>query len=299
MKSQIIMCALSCVVLTQGSYGVQYRVKEYDDRGPICIKFKQINKFTKEEEKLELRSLREDDENKLVEIRRKPEVYGQYADRTCPTEEETKNVLHTKLLPRVSGDDSLFPFVLRKIIKTSGGNPSKSYKVLGLLNIGAGFKPEDRQYGYYIDPGRKLTEEEIKTQGRLQGHSHYENWGRGIGGAAVKVSTHFVMLFHENGPKTITLQPKKSTNSMLIPIQKKRFSGVLSSTVYPDNTRSIITLSKAGLRKLSYEEVEARGFSKDVKSIIKIDESTKEIVKDYYELTWEEFKKNEENGLYQ
>jgi hypothetical protein len=286
MKQISILLTLSFLLVSHNSYAHPYKIKEYEDSGPIRISFKLATKSTGKKQKYELCSIRQEDIGNLKDIRRKPEVYTHYADHSCPSEEAVEKQLTQTLLPRTERNDSLFPFVLKKVIKVKGEMPSEPPETLGLFNVGTGFKENDRMFGFYTNPGRQLEE------------GHYENWGNGLGSVAVKILTHFVMQFHENAPGALTIQTKKNEVPQNITTKKTRFSGVLSATSDSDNSRSVNPLVKAGLRKLSTEEIEEKGVSEEVKTMIQVGEEKIQTIKNYYELTWEEFKENEEKGLY-
>lgn len=298
MKQRLILLTLSFILTTQNSYAVLYKIKEYEEEGRIRISFKHTSKYTAGEQKYELISLGEKDIESLKTIRRKPEVYTNYADHTCPSEEDVVKHLSQTLLPRTKGHDSLFPFVLKKVTKIKEETLSKSYETLGLFNLGTGFGQSDRMFGYYTDPGRQLEETEAVAQGRPSNQVHYENWGNGVGNTVIKIMTHFVMQFHEKAPESLTVHSKKSDPSQIIPVSRARFRGVLSATTDLDNSRSSTPLINAGLRKLSTEEIEDKGFSNAVKATIEVDGQKMPTIKSYYELTWEEFKENEAKGVY-
>lgn len=261
MKRLAALLTLSCTFFPHDAFANAYKIKEYNDEGKIRISFKHTPKLQKEEKKYELLTLSSDLIEDLIPIRRSPEVYEHYDDHQCPTEDEVRNELKDMLLPRVTQPSSLFPFVLREVVKE---NSTKLYNVLGFFNVGYGFNEEDRQYGYYIRASSQ---------------------GKGIGIAAIKNMTHFVMQFHKKAGGVLTAQSKKKSTK-LIPIQKTRFQGAISATCDPGNLKSSIPLTKAGLKEISEEDIEKRNLKKDVGE------------KKYFEMTWEEFYKNEANGLY-
>lgn len=171
--------------------------------------------------------------------------------------------------------------MLKEVVKTLGETPQKSRNTIGFFNIGTGFSPNDRMYGYYMDK---------------------QCQGKGIGSKTIRVCTHFVMQFHQNASHTLTLIPKKSVGKpQQIDIKKTYFSGVLSATCDSDNPSSFIPLTKAGLTELPAETIAKRGFTEYVKSKVQVNEETqemKDVTKRYLELTWDQFKENEAKGMY-
>lgn len=258
-----------------------YKVKEYDDKGKIRITFKHTPKGETQPKKYELVSVSPEDVDKIVEIRCSPEVYKHYTDHKKPTVDSVKSTFEKTLLPRVKQENSLFPFALQEVVKTPALTPQKTHNTIGFFNIGSGFSANDRMYGYYMDKGCQ---------------------GKGIGSKAVKVSTHFVMQFHQNASHTLTITPKKSVGKPYqAEVKKTYFSGNVSATCDTDNLSSFIPLTKAGLVELSAEAIEKKGFTNNVKSKIQINEETgemKDITKRYLEMTWDQFKENEAKGMY-
>lgn len=291
MKQISIFLTLSFIFVAHNSYAHQpYKIKEYDDKGPIRISFKLTSKYTGEKQKYELCSIRQEDIGNLKNIRRKPEVYTHYADHTCPSEEAVERQLTQTLLPRTESNNSLFPFVLKKVNNVKGEVPSKFYETLGLFNVGTGFKENDRMFGYYTDPGRQLEETEVNAQNRPSSQVHYENWGNGVGNAVINILTHFTMQFHENAPGFLTIHAKKG--------ESPQISFSRTPTADSDNSRSANPLINAGLKQLSTEDIEKKGFAEEVKTTIQVGEERVQTIKNYYELTWVEFKENEAEGLY-
>jgi len=258
MKNLTLFLLVSCAAFYSEAEAIKYKVKEYTDQGPIRITFRHQGKYSKTTHKYELVSLDAESIEKLLPIRRHPEVCKTYADHSIPSEDSLRSTFMTRLLPRVEQKDSLFPFVLKRMTKTHNETPTKTYEILGFFNVGVGFKPEDRQYGYYIFPGRQLNEHEANAQGRPQGRIHFENWGEGLASTTATIQAHFVMQFHEQAPGKLILYPKKGVEQT-VDIQRTRFSGVLSGTCDPDNIASRRTMENSGLRKRSIKDIEARG----------------------------------------
>lgn len=264
---------VAAFMVTTNISALKYHIEEYSDNGPVQLTFTHKNKFTNEAETYTLRSIVEEDISQLVEIRKHPYVCAHYASHNNPDQEEVKGWLTNKLLPRTNSSNSFFPFVLKK-----------SYQVMGLYNIGVGFAEDDRQFGIYINPDQRLEKDDAIHRGRpAEFEEHYENLGTGLGSKAMKVATHFVMSFHEKAPGLLYV------NGNPIQHNRQKFSGVLSATADPDNTRGKALISKVGMKKLPPDEVESLGYKNHLKYNLPQESGGTEVIKDYWTLTWNDY----------
>ncbi|HUX78541.1 MAG TPA: hypothetical protein VMW10_02165 [Alphaproteobacteria bacterium] len=314
MKKDLILFSFSFALITQDLLAMEemeandktsgqllsYRVNPYQGvnkkkQNKFSLSFNHRNRFTKEENVYGLIPMQRKHIDDVANIRCNSIVYQNYANHECPEITIVKKTFCNTFLPRAKGEDARFPFVLVQFDTGNNKETLPSYRVVGLINIGDGYDSNHRMFGYYIDPGRELEPEEVVQRGLSLEEEHYENWGHGLGSIAIKIATHFTMQFQESNRSNEDSHDKISFNG----VSRKPFPGALCATSDPDNRRSSQPLQKAGLRLFTEEEVQLRGYSKNLtETVKKLGAKEKIITKNYYEITGEEFKQQKEAGIY-
>lgn len=220
------------------AHAVNFEILELGDGngnpGTIRLQSRYTNKETNQEEPFFLETLKEEDFPALISIRDQEPVYKSYGDHRKPSPGEVEEWLHTKLLPRVGGKESVFPFVLK----------DKNNTVKGLINVGFGYEKDHRMLGVYTCPGEQHEKDK------------YEEWGKGRGKAAVHTAGDFMMLWHKDHPEHQIVNFMNSS----VKLWGDVFS-TLSATSDADNLGGRIILEKFGMQIIPALKIRGRHYN--------------------------------------